>query len=184
MGIPTSGIDASLNVVGKGPSGTPFSFAIDRQPLSGVYGKSVKVPSGFEGNITLDIFNYDKHVFGNYSSISIVVYAVKPSGDVLLGAEHLMFDSNPRVKGLARRYNVNMSASQEVQSKNSSTAPYFYFRAGLADNGTFPRSGNVSGSPGRLICRFFSPLSSSLSTFVRCSTFGNSPRSPPSYNLG
>ena len=149
MGIPTTGIDASLSVIGKGPGDTPFSFAVDRQPLSGVYGKSVKVPSGFEGNITLDVFNYDKHVFGNYSSVSIVVYAVKSSGDVLLGAEHLMFDSNPRVKNLARKYNVNIS-SKEVQS-NSSNAPYFYLRTSLADNGTFPRSGNAAGSPGMLI---------------------------------
>ena len=171
-------------MVGKAPGGTPFSFAADRQSLSGVYGKNVKVPSGFEGNITLDIFNYDKHVFGNYSSISIVVYAVKPSGDVLLGAEHLMFDSNPRVKSLARKYNVNMSASQEVQPKKSSTAPYFYLRANLADNGTFSRSGNAAGFPGMLICRFLPPLPSSLSTLVRYSTFGNSPRSQPGYNLG
>ena len=162
MGIPKSGVDASLNMVGKGPGGTSFSFTIDRQVLSGVYGKNVKIPSGFEGTITLDIFSYDKHVFGNYSSVSIVVYAVKPSGDVLLGAEHLMFDSNPRVKSLARRYNVDMSASQEVQSKNLSSAPYFYFRATLADNGVFPRSGNPAQSPGMLICRFFSTVTKFL----------------------
>ena len=153
MGIPTTGIDASLNVVGKGPGDTPFSFAIDRQPLSAVCGKNVKVPSGFEGNVTLDVFNYDKHVFGNYSSVSIVVYAVKSSVDVLLGAEHLMFDSNPRVKNFARGYDVNKSSRSAVQAgeSNLTTAPFYYFRCALAENGNFPRSGNPSGSPGTLI---------------------------------
>ena len=150
MGVPKAGIDASLKVVGTRPDNSPFSFNIARQPLSGVYGKNAKVPSGFEGNITLEIFNHDEQVFGNYSSISIVVYAVNPTGDVLLGAEHVMFDSNPRVKTLARRYNVNISTSQEVQGaqSNLSTPPYFYFRCALSDTGNFPRSGNASGSPG------------------------------------
>ena len=163
MGIPTSGIDASLNVVGKGPGDTPFSFAIDRQPLSGVCGKNVKVPSGFEGNITLDVFNYDKHVFGNYSSVSIVVYAVKSSVDVLLGAEHLMFDSNPRVKKFARGYNANKFSSQAVQDEQSNlaTAPFYYFRCSLSENGSFPRRGNASGSPGMLIS-FVSATNKSL----------------------
>ena len=94
---------------------------IDRQPLpqTGVYGKHIKVPSGFEGNVILEIFNGDLKVFGDYSSISIVVYAVSPAGDVLLGAEHLMFDSNPRVKRLARTYNANIFPTQEVQAASS-----------------------------------------------------------------
>ena len=91
---------------------------IDRQPLSqtGVYGKYVKVPSGFEGNVILEVFNGDLKVFGDYSSISIVVYAVGSAGDVLLGAEHLVFDSNPRVKKLARSYNANIFSTKEVQT--------------------------------------------------------------------
>ena len=95
-----------------------FSFGIDRQPLpqTGVYGKYVKVPSGFDGNVILEVFNSELKVFGDYSSISIVVYAVGLSGDVLLGAEHLVFDSNPRVKKLARTYNANMFSSKEVQA--------------------------------------------------------------------
>ena len=40
---------------------------------NGVYGKNIKVPSGFEGNVILEVFNYDKQVFGDYSFISIVV---------------------------------------------------------------------------------------------------------------
>ena len=43
------------------------------------------------------------------------MYAVGPNGDVLLGAEHLVFDSNPRVKKLARSYNANIFRSEEVQ---------------------------------------------------------------------
>ena len=54
--------------------------------------KDVKVPSGFEGNIIhqciirFDVFNYDKHVFGNLNYPSL--YTVKSSVDVLLGAEY------------------------------------------------------------------------------------------------
>ena len=55
-------------------------------------------------------------MFGDYSSISIVVYAAGSEGDVLLGAEHLVFDSNPRVKKLARSYNSNIFSTQEVQA--------------------------------------------------------------------
>ena len=108
-------------MVGKNPDNTGFSFVIDRQPLSetGVYGKHIKVPSGFEGNVILEVFNGDLKVFGDYSSISIVVYAVSPAGDVLLGAEHLVFDSNPRVKRLARTYNANIFPTQEVQAASS-----------------------------------------------------------------
>jgi hypothetical protein len=116
-----SGIDASLNVVGKNPDNTEFSFVIGRQPLpqTGVRGKYIKVPSGFEGNVILEVFNGDLKVFGDYSSISIVVYAVGSAGDVLLGAEHLVFDSNPRVKRLARTYNANIFSTQEVQAARS-----------------------------------------------------------------
>ena len=105
-------------MVGKNPDKTGFSFGIDRQPLSqtGVFGKYVKVPSGFEGNVTLEVFNADLKVFGDYSSISIVVYAANPAGDVLLGAEHLVFDSNPRVKKLARSYNPDIFSTKEVQA--------------------------------------------------------------------
>ena len=59
-----------------------------------------------------------------------------------------MFDLNPRVDNLARTHNVNMSASHEVQS-NLSTAPYFYLRATLSDNGNSPRS-----AAKRELCRF------------------------------
>ena len=108
-------------MVGKNPDGTGFSFLIDRQPLlqTGVHGKYVKVPSGFEGNVILEVFNSELKVFGDYSSISIVVYAVGSAGDVLLGAEHLVFDSNPRVKRLARSYNANVFSTQEVQEASS-----------------------------------------------------------------
>ena len=104
-------------MIGKNPDKSGFSFAIDRHPLSqtGSYGKYVKVPSGFEGNVNLEVFNGDLKVFGDYSSISIVVYAVGLKGDVLLGAEHLVFDSNPRVKKLARSYKADIFSSQEVQ---------------------------------------------------------------------
>ena len=110
-----------MTVVGQNADNTGFSFVIDRQPISqtGVYGKYVKVPSGFEGNVVLEVFNGDLKVFGDYSSISIVVYAVGSAGDVLLGAEHLVFDSNPRVKKLARTYNANIFSTQEVQTTNS-----------------------------------------------------------------
>ena len=106
-------------MVGKNPDNTGFSFVIDRQPLpqTGVYGKNVKVPSGFEGKVILEVFNNDLKVFGDYSSISIVVYAVGGSaGDVLLGAEHLVFDSNPRVKKLARTYNANVFSTQAASA--------------------------------------------------------------------
>ena len=169
-------------MVGKNPDKTGFSFVIDRQPLSqtGVYGKYFKVPSGFVGNVILEVFNGDLKVFGDYSSISIVVYAVGSAGDVLLGAEHLVFDSNPRVKKLARTYNANIFSTQEVQAaatqnqgivsslfsgiagavkrpftgsttSNLAPTPPFYFRGTLADNGAFPRTGNPEGSPGTLI---------------------------------
>ena len=58
MGIPTASIDALLNVIGKGPDNIPLSFAIDRQPLSDVYGKNVRAPFGFEGNIIPDMFQF------------------------------------------------------------------------------------------------------------------------------
>ena len=105
-------------MVGKNPDKTAFCFGVERQPLSqtGVCGKYVKVPSGFEGNVTLEVFNPDLKVFGDYSSVSIVVYAASPAGDVLLGAEHLVFDSNPRVKKLARTYNANVFSTKEVQN--------------------------------------------------------------------
>ena len=169
-------------MVGKNPDNTGFSFVINRQPLSetGVCGKYVKVPSGFEGNVILEVFNGDLKTFGDYSSISIVVYAVGSEGDVLLGAEHLVFDSNPRVKRLARTYNTNIFSTQEVQAavtrnqgivssvvsgiagvikmpftastaSNLAPTPPFYFRGTLTDNGVFPRTGNPEGSPGTLI---------------------------------
>ena len=173
-------------MVGKNADNTGFSFVIGRQPVSqtGAYGKYVKVPSGFEGNVVLEVFNSDLKVFGDYSSISIVVYAVGSAGDVLLGAEHLVFDSNPRVKKLARTYNANIFSNQEVQAASSVVTrkqgivssmfsgiasvvkmpfaasapnapnvaePPFYFRGTVADNGTFPRTGNPQISPGKLI---------------------------------
>ena len=165
-------------MIGKNPDNTEVSFGIGRQPLhqTGVHGKYVKVPSGFEGNVVLEVFNGDLKVFGDYSSISVVVYAVGSEGDVLLGAEHLVFDSNPRVKKLARTYNANIFSTPQVQAPNqgivssvvsgmagvikmpftSSKAnlalpPPFYFRGSLADNGTFPRTGNPQVSPGTLV---------------------------------
>lgn len=206
-------------MVGKNLDNTDgFSFVIDRQPLpqTGVYGKYVKVPSGFEGNVILEVFNNDLKVFGDYSSISIVVYAVGSAGDVLLGAEHLVFDSNPRVKRLARSYNANIFSTQEVQTASSivtrnqgivsslssgiaglikmpftaSTAhasnkaptPPFYFRSNLADNGTFPRTGNPQFSPGTLIS--FPTRAYQLPSTPRSSASGDSARSDPSCNVG
>lgn len=136
MGIPSSGIDASLKVVGTSSDKTGFSFAIDRQPLSRteVYGKRVKVPSGYEGNVILEVFNVSGQVFGDYSSISLVVYAVDSAREVLIGAEHLVFDTNPRVKKLALSYAANPPGP-------------FYFRTSISDNGIFPRSGNPAYAP-------------------------------------
>ena len=202
-------------MVGKNLDDTGFSFVIDRQPLSqtGVYGKYVKVPSGFEGNVILEVFNNDLKVFGDYSSISIVVYAVDPAGDVLLGAEHLVFDSNPRVKKLAHSYNANIFSTQEVQAassiatqhqgivsslssgiaglikmpftasaSNKAPTPPFYFRSNLADNGTFPRTGNPQFSPGMLIS--FPTRANQLFPTPRSSASGDSARSNPSCNVG
>ena len=191
-----------------------FSFNIERQPLpqTGVYGKYVKVPSGFEGNVILEVFNSDLKVFGDYSSISIVVYAVGPTGDVLLGAEHLVFDSNPRVKKLARSYNANIFSTQEIQagpvvtrnqgvmssvfsgiggiikkpftgSAASNLAQVpFFFRGTIADNGTFPRIGNPESSPGTLIS--FPRHAHQLISTPRYSASGDSARSDPSCNVG
>ena len=171
-------------MVGKNPDNTEFSFVINRQPLSQtgvIYGKHIKVPSGFEGNVILEVFNGDLKEFGDYSSISIVVYAVSSEGDVLLGAEHLVFDSNPRVKRLARTYNANIFSTKEVQvatqnqgivsslasgianlikapftssktsASNVAATPPFYFRTDVSDKGIFPRTGNPEFSPGTLI---------------------------------
>jgi len=175
-----------LNVVGKNPDGSVFSFVIGRQPLSetGVYGEHVKVPSGFEGNVILEVFNDDLKVFGDYSSISIVVYAVDSAGDVLLGAEHLVFDSKPRVKKLARTYHANIFSTQEVQAAESNLAPPppFYFRGVLADNGTFPRTGNPEGSPGTLVS--FPTRANLLPSTPRHSASWDSARSSPSCHLG
>ena len=134
------------------------------------------------GNITLVIFNSDKHVFVNYSSTSIVVYAVKSSGDVLLGAEHPMFDSNPRVKNFACGYDANKSTRPAVQAGQSdlATAPFYYFRRTLSENGNFPPTGKLAGSPGMLISflfLFFSPRTSLV--LLRYSALGNSTRSQP-----
>ena len=193
-----------------------FSFGIDRQPLpqTGVYGKYVKVPSGFDGKVILEVFNSDLKVFGDYSSISIVVYAAGSTGDVLLGAEHLVFDSNPRVKKLARKYNPHILSTQEVQAAspivtrnqgivssmfsgigglikmpfissatpNLVATPPFYFRGNVADNGTFPRTGNPSFSPGTLIS--FPTRANQLTLTHRYSASWDSARWEPSCNFG
>ena len=69
----------------------------------------------------------------------LLLYSVKLVGNVLLGAEHLMFNSNPRVKNLACRCNLNVSAYQDVQGAQSNlSTPPIYFSCALSATGNFP----------------------------------------------
>ncbi|CCM06526.1 uncharacterized protein FIBRA_08799 [Fibroporia radiculosa] len=146
IGIPGSGIEASFSCFGSTPPYKPFAFGQQRVPIypSNSVTQTVDVPSNFDGMLTLNVFNDKEQVFANYSSISIVVYAEEVvNGDtrwVLLGAEHIVFDSNRRVRRLVRRYENRWKLAGESYD--------FYFRDSLTSGPEFPRDGNPSHSPG------------------------------------
>ncbi|KAF8146825.1 hypothetical protein K438DRAFT_2091849, partial [Mycena galopus ATCC 62051] len=107
------------------------------------------LPAGFTGEVTLEIFNEEKLVFGDYSSVSIALFAVAHGGgpegsETLIGAEHVVFDSNPRVKRLVRnslRQGANSSES------NNGAVPQFYFRATVEETAYTEKDAGASCSP-------------------------------------
>ena len=116
------------------------------------YGRNVKVPSGFEGNITLDILNHDEHLFGNYSSISIVLYTVKSLGACSPRTQEQNTSCLTWIL-VSRTWLANTTwicLHPRRFSPIYQRCPTFIWRATLSDNGNFPRSGNPAGSPGTL----------------------------------
>ncbi|KAG0693072.1 hypothetical protein DFH29DRAFT_881742, partial [Suillus ampliporus] len=141
VGVPAKGIEASLHVADN----LSTSFTIGRQAIDPTkeFGQPLRLPAGFNGTVTLEVFNDNNEIFDEYSSISIVLYAVNNLGSdasshILLGAEHVFFDHNPRVKQLIRKYSPSFLRADTSQT---ATTPEFYFRDKLGDTSAFPRSG-------------------------------------------
>ncbi|OSX63094.1 hypothetical protein POSPLADRAFT_1056444 [Postia placenta MAD-698-R-SB12] len=135
VGIPAKNIDASLSCFGATPDYIPFSFGHQRVHIapSTLLSTKATVPVNFDGTITLNVFNDTQQTFGDYSSISLIAYAVTVVDGqetfTTLGAEHVVFHSNIRVKKLLRKYEV------------ANDGPFypFYFRDNLSDGPDFPR---------------------------------------------
>lgn len=143
VGIPAKNIDASLSCFGATPDYIPFSFGHQRVHItpSTLLSTKATVPVNFDGTVTLNVFNDTQQTFADYSSISLIAYAVTVVDGqetfTTLGAEHVVFHSNIRVKKLLRKYEV------------ANDGPFypFYFRDNLSDGPDFPRGGDAYTSP-------------------------------------
>lgn len=117
------------------------------------------MPKDFDGTITLNVLNDKKHTFGDYSTISLVAYAVTHTrgAEEILGAEHIVFNSDTRVKKLLNKFDTEYEAvppapeahttASAAASTASNAAPYaFYFRDAV--NTGWPRPAVSAMSPG------------------------------------
>jgi hypothetical protein len=172
IGTPRNDIEASLSGLGSLPDQSKFSFERARSPLlSSVTDTTttVNVPAGFDGTLTLCIFNEREQNLGNDSSISLVVYAVTSGPQatedyVLLGAEHVVFNADVRVKKYLHRTKAKAftrSTNKLSPDPTNDDEPYsFYFRTSINSGPVFPRNDYVWQSPD------IQPFGSSPSTDV------------------
>ncbi|KAL6310251.1 hypothetical protein BKA93DRAFT_820700 [Sparassis latifolia] len=166
---PHTGLEASLSFIGALPDNSNFSFKRPRVPLhpsSTDTETTIDVPAGVDGTLTLEVFNPQELNLGNDTSVSVAVYAVisvqGAEDHVLLGAEHVIFDANTRVKKLLRRHEARAvkasarvkasvfakASAQSKESTDTSSDTYpFYFRCSTSDGPTFPREGITWHSP-------------------------------------
>ncbi|KAF8149592.1 hypothetical protein K438DRAFT_1988847 [Mycena galopus ATCC 62051] len=132
VSIPVENIEAILSVADKHKT----HFTLGRQAL-----------------VTLEIFNEEKLVFGDYSSVSIALFAVAHGGgpegsETLIGAEHVVFDSNPRVKRLVRKYKPSsLRQGANSSESNNGAVPQFYFRATVEETAYTEKDAGASCSP-------------------------------------
>ncbi|OSX63083.1 hypothetical protein POSPLADRAFT_1056431 [Postia placenta MAD-698-R-SB12] len=145
VGTPSNDIDVSLSCFGVTPDSKPLSFGQSRTTIlpSKLIYINAAVPKNFDGNITLSVFNDKQHTFGDYSSISVGAYAVGVVNGqetyTLLGAEHMVFHSDIRVKKVLKKFARVREAQATNGAADASTYP-FYFRESVTDNGQFPRA--------------------------------------------
>jgi hypothetical protein len=145
VGIPTEGVQASFSCFGVDQNSEVFTFGRAATPISpgSDYDKTVDVPAGFDGMLTLNITNESGVPFADYSSVSLAVLAMDNElgvpTEVVLGAEHIIFDSNPRVARILQKFS---ETSQDFTQKG------FFFRDNIGDTAIFPHNGNASQSPG------------------------------------
>lgn len=158
VSTPVNDIDVSLSCFGAAPNSNPFSFGCPRRNIrpSQLLITKASVPKDFDGTITLNVLNDKKHTFGDYSTISLVAYAVtNVHGEdkyTILGAEHIVFNSDTRVKKLLNKFDTEYEAvppapeAQTTASAASNAAPYaFYFRDAV--NTGWPRPAVSAMSP-------------------------------------
>jgi hypothetical protein len=194
IGTPRNDIEASLSGLGSLPDQSKFSFERARSPLlSSVTDTTttVNVPAGFDGTLTLCIFNEREQNLGNDSSISLVVYAVTSGPQatedyVLLGAEHVVFNADVRVKKYLHRTKAKAftrSTNKLSPDPTNDDEPYsFYFRTSINSGPVFPRNDYVWQSPGiRLLCI---PYCHSDTGFTDIQPFGSSPSTDVYRDLG
>ncbi|CCM04667.1 uncharacterized protein FIBRA_06853 [Fibroporia radiculosa] len=148
VGTPKDDIEIAFSCAGATPNAKPFSFAQQRVSLSptALVQTKVEVPANFDGMLTLHITNERKRVFADNSSVSIVAYAIDGKDNyVLLGAQHVVFHSNMRVKRLVKRYEARRAAAVHPSPASNGSDP-FYFRESVQDVDSFPRNENASHS--------------------------------------
>ncbi|EED78238.1 predicted protein [Postia placenta Mad-698-R] len=142
VGTPASDIHVSLVGFGAATGSKPFTFGLSRTNIlpSKLLTTSAILPKDFDGTVTLNVFNDKKQTFGDYSSISVIAYAVTAVGGketyTTLGAEHIVFHSDTRVKKVLHKF-------ARLREADVATAPAFYFRDTVDDGDQFPRTDNV-----------------------------------------
>ncbi|KAF9804290.1 hypothetical protein IEO21_09433 [Rhodonia placenta] len=150
IGTPASDIDVSLVGFGATTGSKPFTFGLSRTNIlpSKLLTTPAILPKDFDGTVTLNVFNDKKQTFGDYSSISVIAYAVTAVGGketyTTLGAEHIVFHSDTRVKKVLNKF---ARIREAAVTTNAATAPAFYFRDQVTDGDQFPRNGTYYFSP-------------------------------------
>ncbi|KAF9801351.1 hypothetical protein IEO21_10142 [Rhodonia placenta] len=147
VGTPASDIDVSLVGFGTTTGSKPITFGQSRTNIlpSKLLNTPAILPKDFDGTVTLNVFNDKKQTFGDYSSISVIAYAVTAVGGketyTTLGAEHIVFHSDTRVKKVLNKFARLREAAviQDVTNAATSIGPSFYFRMTVNDTDQFPR---------------------------------------------
>ncbi|OSX63086.1 hypothetical protein POSPLADRAFT_1141658 [Postia placenta MAD-698-R-SB12] len=147
VGTPASDIDVSLVGFGTTTGSKPITFGQSRTNIlpSKLLTTPAILPKDFDGTVTLNVFNDKKQTFGDYSSISVIAYAVTAVGGketyTTLGAEHIVFHSDTRVKKVLNKFARLREAAviQDVTNAATSIGPSFYFRMTVNDTDQFPR---------------------------------------------
>ncbi|KAF9807222.1 hypothetical protein IEO21_08315 [Rhodonia placenta] len=155
VGTPASDIDVSLVGFGATTGPKPFTFGLSRTNIlpSKLLTTSSILPKDFDGTVTLNVFNDKKQTFGDYSSISVIAYAVTAVGGketyTTLGAEHIVFHSDTRVKKLFNNFaRVVKAQGTAKRTKTATWIPDFYFRQHVSEGEEFPRgNGADDNSP-------------------------------------